>query len=319
MESMSSVRIAHVLSEFETVMLDTVSQIVVPRVTFVGTNGLRYAYTISSSVDSSMGMQTAALCNELMGKFGSSKQRGLKINCLQSVPVSVDVAIHESPSKISSWERVLVEASGDVDAVDMSVTEFKKVVDSVNTRNADRVAFDQFSVSPDLLALHVQARSPNDMFAISKRFACSLATISMVDFVLGTSAAERGLDQWFLSKDGTVIVRGDSVRVGKGSHDHVPFRLTKNVVALVGQRNMKGILPISLRAVADCLDKKREGLTDFVTLTESKKASDRCADRISEIVNAPGGIHAKVDALVAESVDPKNLSHVQPRQWLPWL
>jgi hypothetical protein len=58
---------------------------------------------------------------------------------------------------------------------------------------------------------------------------------------------------------------------------------------------------------------------DFATLFDEPKSAQQIEKRIDDIVGADGHLHLKINALISESRDSKNLAHVQPKQWLPWL
>jgi phosphatidylinositol kinase/protein kinase (PI-3 family) len=163
-----------------------------PRITFIGSNGLRYCFTIGLLPDrrASGGSQVAALLNGLLEKHSQSKQRALALFALQSVPLSVDMQMTESPPQVSSLVEILT-----FEKAEESVSGFKKVVDSVSGKNPERTAFEQFVFSDNYLTNFVMERSCHavDFYAASKRFTKSLAVVSIVDHLLGISAVERPL------------------------------------------------------------------------------------------------------------------------------
>jgi len=88
-------------------------------------------------------------------------------------------------------------------------------------------------------------------------------------------------------------------------------------MALIGDRNAAGLLPACTRAVIDCLHKKQAGLIDMIQLMEGE--AEKFNRRIEEIAEADGYLYQKIEKMITESRDAKNLANVQPRQWLPWM
>ena len=315
LESMSSVRIAAVVDEFELVGSGP-AQIAVPRVTFVGTNGLRYSYTLLAGSTDGLGQQMASFANGLLEKHSQTKQRGLRVSCLQSVSVSRDLYLQEAPSKVRSFEQIL----GDADAVEQSIGQFKKLAESASVKNAEKAAFEQFDFDSSLLERFVQADTPSELYGASKRFTKSLATVSVIDHVLGASAVDRPLNRWMLARDGTLFVTNADLRPMVSPTHGVPFRLTANITGLIGDRNMVGLLPACMRAVADCLDRKRMGLIELIQLIQTdEKSAGIAGERIDRLTSTEGHIFARIMELISESVDSKNLAVVHPKQWLPWM
>lgn len=312
MESMGFVRIAAVDNRVDTSIVGK------PVVAFIGTNGLRYRFSVQTGSSDGLGLQMTALVNELLSKSAQTKQRGVKIECLQSLPLGPGLMIQEAPMRVKSWERVFQESTDEVDCVDESVAEFKRLVDSLGSRNPERAAFDQFEFPDSLLVGCVNPNGPEQLYAAAKKFTTSLATLGMVDHVLGFAATDRSLSELMLSKEGSVFVTDETAgRMRKHSHVDVPFRLTRNAMALIGDRNAAGLLPACMRAVIDCLHKKQAGLIDMIQLMEGE--TEKFNQRIEEIAEADGYLYQKIEKMITESRDAKNLANVQPRQWLPWM
>jgi hypothetical protein len=310
MESMSFVKIAHVESSNGS------------HVVLVGSNGLRYSYLVERSSGSfdGLGMQTSALINELLGKVSQSKLRDLKINCVQTVPVSDRIVLREAPSRVSSWAQILVNSTGDVEAVDSSVAIYKSRVESASGRNAERMAFDQMELDDNMLISFIDSSGPSELYAGSKRFTHSLGTLGMVDHVLGFAATDRPLTETLLRRDGSLFVTDASAcRMSNHTHIDVPMRLTRNSLALLGERNTVGVLPAVMRAVVDALDKKRASLFDFIALVGDDDDVAKCQQRIEEITETDGYLFTSIEKLINDSRDSKNLVAVQPKQWLPWM
>ena len=300
MESISFVRIAHVEAGIGS------------KVVFVGSNGLRYTYVIEKrpSFDG-IGMQTSALVNELLQKTSETKRRNLKINCLQSIPLGNGMVLREAPEQVVSFDQIV----GDVEE---SVLQFKNRVDSISARNAERVAFDSTEFSDEFLIQFIDAQGPKELYNVARQFTNSIGTVGMVDHVVGFSATDRPISETFLSGNGSLfVVDASACRPAKHSHIDTHFRLTRNPIALMGDRNLVGVLPAVMRAVVDCLDTKRSGLFDFLEFIDADVG--KCQERIEDITEADGYLFYKIEKLINESRDPKNLAAVQPKQWLPWM
>ena len=311
----SSVKLVKVVNEYQVINGR-------PRISFIGSNGLRYSFTIGFMSDrrSSAGTQLAALLNGLLEKHSQSKQRALALFALQSVPLSGDMQMIESPPNVSSLEEILT-----AEKAEESVSAFKKVVDSVSGKNPERTAFEQFEFSDNYLTNFVMERSCHamDFYAASKRFTKSLAVVSILDHLLGVSAVERPLNQWLISQDGRFFLNDSEIRLASASAtvSSVPFRLTRNFTALLGERNMLGVLPGSMRAVVDCLTAKRVGFIELLMLLAPESVGNGVSLRLEQISQHEEGenLYAKINELVRESADSKTLSSVSPKHWLPWM
>ena len=307
LESLSAVRIAGIVNECTSVSAE--SHLVLPRITCVGTNGLRYSFVAKPGRVDGTGQQLIALVNGLCEKFSQTKQRGLKFNCLQAVPITGGLYLEESPVGVKSFEQILVDATGDPDAVE-------------TLSAASRRAGDQTELPSDVLINAVAAPAAEAFYGASKRFTKGVALTNIIDYVCGIAASARPLHHWLMSRDGRVFVRDSQFNelVVNGQNGGIPFRLTRNVVALIGERNMAGLLPASMRSVVDCLQKKRIGFTEFVDLIEYLNAAPGggVRDRLNALTaEEPGtNLYAQIADLVAESVDEKSLAGVQPKQWI---
>ena len=314
LESMSCVKIAKVVNEYEVVMGE-------PIITLIGSNGLRYSFKIGlGSVDGS-GMQMASLVNGLLDKYSQSKQRGLKLFCLQSIRLSGEYHMTESPRGLCSFEDIVSQ-----EKIEESIAEFKRAVDSVPSKNPEKIAFEQFDFSDRFLSDFVDGSNASDFYASSKRCAKSLAVIGMMDHLMGVSAIERPLNQWLIHKDGRLFVTDSGLRLASlspafsGSSASIPLRLTRNVSSLIGERNSVGSLPASMRAVADCCSRKRTGFLELLTLLSPGNARG-ASERMDQIVHDEEGvsIYEGINELIRGSCNSKSLASVNPKQWLPWM
>jgi hypothetical protein len=225
--------------------------------------------------------------------------------------------VEEAPVHVRSFERIV-----GAEKAEESVAAFKKQVESTGSKNPEKIAFEQFDYFPEtLLTGFVESETAEELYASSKRFSKSFAVISMLDHLLGVSAVQRPLNQWLIARDGRLFVNDSSISLSSNSSLYsVPFRLTRNVVALIGERNLAGLLPASMRAVADCLERKRIGFLELVSLL-APDAVGEVEQRLEQLIKHEPveNLFAKIHELLNESRDSRILAAVNPKQWLPWL
>jgi hypothetical protein len=206
------------------------------------------------------------------------------------------------------------------------VNEFEKI----ETKSGEKIAMDTLSsLTPDdVLMSHMSSSSCADMHACSKTFTRIFGALSFVDHIVGVSPTRRSLEEVCVSRDsGEVFVRIDGLKSRIGECI-IPFRLTRNIQTIIGERNMVGTLPATMRAIADCIDQKSVRFMEFLDLIELLIQHDGLTDgarsRLSAVVDPGpeigeiGNLTHKILDLLTDSMDASNLASIHPRQFLPW-
>ena len=306
---------------------------IVKKISLLGNNGLWYCFSVEPgrAEGGGIGELLYAVANTLCSKSAQSKQRNVKLSCLQSIPLGPDCFLREHLADVESLEAVF----GGAEAVEQSVAEVKKVGGS------EKAAFTamQNSVGDNLLVEFVNASSAEEFYANAKRFSKTFAAAGIVNYLLGVDASSRSLNDFLLSKkQGSMILTGFDLfklaRASEANNGHaVPFRLTRNVVNLIGQRNMAGLVPAVMRAVADAINKELTpvmelaellSLCEHVDLNLAEGISERARDLVGDDEDSedsgsvPTNPFTRISELIDGSMDPANLSSVQPKHFLPW-
>ena len=326
LESMSTVQIVGLDHRFETVRE---SGLDVPVITFVGSNGLRYSFAVRPSLgpsDTGLTAQIYALCNSLMANFAQTKQRGVQVMALQTIPLSGGVILEEVVPTAPTFEQILDNRYRSSDIVNTMVHEFEKVESKSGSKAAMEAMIN--STQDDILISHIHANTYADMYRCSRTFTRSVAGLGMVDFLVGIDTSKRSLGEVCVSKDtGDLFVRVSGLKARLGD-SRIPFRLTRNIQSVIGDRNMVGLLPATMRAVVDCIGKKPTVFMEFLDLigilnqqaglsTVASSRLNRIVEHDSEMGEPRNLLHAIIE-LITESMDASNLADVQPRQFLPW-
>jgi len=241
LESMSSVLIAGIENTYQMVRDCTgeTAAIWVPLITFIGSNGLRYKYTIRDSLsDETVGITSMvyAVLNSVFANHSQTRQRDIQFMALQRIPLSDNTVIREYVDNVNSYERIIGSSmSGSDDS---------------------------------MLISYVNATSSLDYYIRSRNFAKAIAANGMVDYLLGIEANRRSLNEVCVSQtSGAAYVIDSDLRKRVSSNDPViPFRLPAYIQAFIGERNMVGLLPATMRAVADSIDAKPREVFELIEL-----------------------------------------------------
>ena len=259
----------------------------------VGNNGLLYTYDFVEGVGHPIGEQIYSVCNFMFDKYSQTRQRDVRVNCLQCVPIGPDTCLRERAPEMASFEAIYAGKQGG-------------------------------SEEETILVQFAGGSSPEEFYRNSYRFAKSFAATSMLDYLLGISALNRHVQNIWISK-GAMFVKGlDFFCESKGT---VAFRITPNVIKFIGQRNMLGAVPAVMRAVADAIHRKATAFTEYLELLSSQEEQDESftdsfMNRLEEVVfenpKEITNLYETINQLIQESIDSStHLTKAQAKLFLP--
>jgi len=177
-----------------------------------------------------------AVLNSVFANHSQTRQRDIQFMALQRIPLSDNTVIREYVDNVNSYERIIGSSmSGSDDS---------------------------------MLISYVNATSSLDYYIRSRNFAKAIAANGMVDYLLGIEANRRSLNEVCVSQtSGAAYVIDSDLRKRVSSNDPViPFRLPAYIQAFIGERNMVGLLPATMRAVADSIDAKPREVFELIEL-----------------------------------------------------
>jgi hypothetical protein len=280
LESMSSVLVAGVDSHSRIVrdLCGEAGYIRVPVITFIGTNGLRYSYTVRPQVSPRVAGTTSivyGVLNSVFAHHSQTKQRDVQIRSLQQVPLSENIVLREYRSDIKSYERIIT-TSGESD---------------------------------DLLVSYFSSSSSVDFYEKSKKFTKSVAANGVTDYLLGIGGDRRTRNEICVSqRDGFLVMLDSDLRIRASLKDpDVPFGLPVFAQNAIGERNMVGLLPATMRAVADSVHSKPRHVFELLALlsklNEQENIAHGARKRLDHLVDQTGHLCHTIMDLINSAVN----------------